>query len=69
MRNHPLFQKFDPEDSCIVALHRADERWRRRLRSEPERKDEQEQSGELEGQRYVADDSDLPAIFFERGSR
>ncbi|HXE32797.1 MAG TPA: hypothetical protein VN087_02705 [Verrucomicrobiae bacterium] len=31
MRNHPVFERFDlEEDSCIVAAHRADERYRQR---------------------------------------
>lgn len=34
MRNHPLFQRFDQEDSCVIFAHRADERYRERLRSE-----------------------------------
>jgi hypothetical protein len=63
MRNHPIFRPVDDEqDSCIVALYHADERFRR-LRSE--RKDEEP----TEPSRYQASDDDLPSIFFERGSR
>jgi hypothetical protein len=49
---------FDPEeDSCIIATHRADERYRQRLRTErtPE---ERTPPG-----RYQASDDDLPEIF------
>ncbi len=62
--NHPLFRLSDPEeDSCILAAHRADARYRERLRTE--RKDEEP----TEPSRYQASDDDLPDIFFERGSR
>jgi hypothetical protein len=54
MRNHPVFERFDlEEDSCIVAAHRAEERYRQRLRTE--RKDEEP----TESSRYEAND-DLP---------
>ena len=59
MRNHAIFRTFDPEeDSCITATLRADERYRRRLRSSREDKEPPERA------RYVADDSDLPSIFW-----
>jgi hypothetical protein len=57
MRNHPLFRGFDPEEeSCVVSTHRADERYRQRLRTE--RKEE-------EPERQARDD-DLPEIFWPR---
>ena len=60
-RNHPLFRSSDPEeDSCIIAMHRADERYRQRLRSE--RKEEEP----TESSRYQAVDSDLPEVFWPR---
>ncbi len=59
MRNHPVFRAFDPEDSCIVAAHLANERYRQRLRTE--RTDEER----TEPSRYEPSDDDLPQIFFE----
>jgi hypothetical protein len=61
-RNHPVFTTFDPEDSCIVSAHRADARYRERLRSE--RKDEL-----TEPPRYLASDDDLPEMFWPREQR
>jgi hypothetical protein len=56
--NHPIFRGADPEeDSCVIATHRADERYRQRARTE--RKEE-------EPERYQASDDDLPEIFWPR---
>ena len=56
-KNHPLFLAFDPEeDSCIVATHRADERYRQPLRTEHKQE---------EPEPYQASDDDLPEIFFK----
>jgi hypothetical protein len=61
MRNHPVFKTFDLEqDSCFIAAHRADERYRQRLRSE--RKEEQR----TEPSRYQASDDDLPEALWPR---
>jgi hypothetical protein len=60
-RNHSIFRPVgDEQDSCIAAAHRADERYRRRLRSEPEHKDQEPP----EPSRYVAVDGDLPEFFW-----
>ena len=60
MRNHPIFRGFDPEEeSCVVAMHRADELYRQRLRTE--HKDDER----TEPSRYEASDDDLPELFFE----
>jgi hypothetical protein len=64
MRNHPVFRIFDlEEDSCIIAVHRADERRRQRLRTE--RTDEER----TEPSRYEAADEDLPEIFWAERPR
>jgi len=56
MRNHPIFRGFDPEEeSCVSSIHRADERYRQRLRTEHK---------EEESERYQASDDDLPDIFW-----
>lgn len=60
MRNHPIFERIDPEeDSCFVAAQRADERYRQRLRTECK----EEQHAESQ---YQATDGDLPEVFWPR---
>ena len=58
-RNHPVFRGSDAgEESCIVAMHRANERYHQRLRSE--RKDEEPEKVS----RYQASDEDLDPFFW-----
>jgi hypothetical protein len=61
--NHPIFRPSHPaEDSCLAAVHVANERYLRRRQAAQEREVKQEQAGP-----YVATDDDLAEIFWSEG--